>query len=308
VCISKSLSELLTSGSKWGPSASVHCYRIGGALSKTQNHMSVAECELPFNIESVIALCEEDAEQPASRAEVAPNRPLLTANTDLLDGVSIFHAKLWGQCIFSTLPPQDTVNKRPTGHNTVFRVFFGQVKREVSPSQMCWLIHRVCGVVPIHVESRTSGCYYAYASNQMDSRAMRNMHKRVLFDSEGVWIARDAERSVVLNDYVVDTRDSFPPHLPKDTIVVEEPRPQKKRRNNATEKQTTQNSVNMVNHAQPNPPPQYGDGSAVSPFHTDVRMLPFQQMVMQPHAVIAPMQPMFLNPTPIWLPHHLPMK
>ncbi|CCW60999.1 unnamed protein product [Phytomonas sp. EM1] len=88
------------------------------------------------------------------------------------------------------------------------------------------MIHRVSGACASHLEWRGAGCYILYCRSEADLALVRGIHKRVLFDVGGVWLARTAEEIDALCEYVALEAPvlSRKAHLPRDSMVVEEHR------------------------------------------------------------------------------------
>ena len=103
-------------------------------------------------------------------------------------------------------------------------LFIGQVRFETTPAELLWLIHRTCGACASHLESRGAGCYLLYCRSEADLTLVRSLHKRILFDIGGVWLARTADEVDALCEYVaLDAAVlSKKARLPRDSMVVEE--------------------------------------------------------------------------------------
>ncbi|KPI88021.1 hypothetical protein ABL78_2897 [Leptomonas seymouri] len=103
-------------------------------------------------------------------------------------------------------------------------LFIGQVRFETTPAELLWLIHRTCGACASHLESRGAGCYLLYCRSEADLTLVRSLHKRILFDIGGVWLARTADEVDALCEHVaLDAAVlSKKARLPRDSMVVEE--------------------------------------------------------------------------------------
>eukprot|EP00796_Vickermania_ingenoplastis_P008738 gene8738-6144_t len=136
----------------------------------------------------------------------------------------VVHRALQSKCRFiafpSSLPP---VNHSNTGQVDL-ALFIGQVRFETSPAELIWLIHRTCGACASHLESRGAGCYLLYLKSQADLVLVRSLHKRILFDIGGVWLARSPEEVDALCEYVAVEAPALSKkaRLPRDSMVVEE--------------------------------------------------------------------------------------
>ncbi|GET89716.1 hypothetical protein, conserved [Leishmania tarentolae] len=103
-------------------------------------------------------------------------------------------------------------------------VFIGQVRFETTAEELLWLVHRTCGACASHLESRGAGCYLLYCKSEADLTLVRSLHKRVLFDVGGVWLARTADEVDAMCEYIALDAPllSKKARLPRDSMVVEE--------------------------------------------------------------------------------------
>ncbi|KAG5501418.1 hypothetical protein JKF63_03231 [Porcisia hertigi] len=103
-------------------------------------------------------------------------------------------------------------------------LFIGQVRFETTAAELLWLVHRTCGACPSHLESRGAGCYLLYCKSEADLTLVRSLHKRVLFDIGGVWLARTANEVDTMCEYIALDAPliSKRARLPRDSMVVEE--------------------------------------------------------------------------------------
>ncbi|KAG5475299.1 hypothetical protein LSCM1_03412 [Leishmania martiniquensis] len=112
-----------------------------------------------------------------------------------------------------------------SGENTLpMALFIGQVRFETTSAELLWLVHRTCGACASHLESRGAGCYLLYCKSEADLRLVRSLHKRVLFDIGGVWLARTASEVDAMCEYIALDAPllSKKARLPRDSMVVEE--------------------------------------------------------------------------------------
>lgn len=138
---------------------------------------------------------------------------------------SVVHRGLQSKCRFIAFPPQLPPHHYPSGgQNEQLALFIGQVRFETTASELIWLIHRSCGACASYLEGRGAGCYLVFLKSQADLVLVRGLHKRILFDVGGVWIARTPEEVDDLCEYisVVAPPLSKKAHLPRDSMVVEE--------------------------------------------------------------------------------------
>lgn len=105
-------------------------------------------------------------------------------------------------------------------------LFIGQVRFEMSAGELHWLLKRLCGVHTLKIEPRGLGCFCVVAKSSEDSDALLALHRRLLFDHQGVWYARTADESAVLESYVATTASRLPrrSRLPRDAMIVERQR------------------------------------------------------------------------------------
>lgn len=115
------------------------------------------------------------------------------------------------------------VSKSKTNEAT-HALFIGQVRFETTPAELIWLVQRTTGACASHLESRGAGCYLLYCKSEADLQLVRCLHKRVLFDVGGVWLARTAEEIDALCEHIaLDAAVlSRKARLPRDSMVVED--------------------------------------------------------------------------------------
>jgi hypothetical protein len=174
---------------------------------------------------------------PTNSDDSSPGHPTPLQNPviapSLFSGTEHGYA-LGGRLEFLVPPrikPVDAVDPRISGHC----LFVGHLKFETAPADIRWLLKRLCGVTALSAEVRGSGCCMVHLATEADEDAVRTLNGRVLFDHDGVWFANDAAATSVLADYVdvvLPRRLHASKHgrqrpslrLPRDTLVVEEPR------------------------------------------------------------------------------------
>jgi hypothetical protein len=68
------------------------------------------------------------------------------------------------------------------------------------------------------------GCFLAYFRTEEDVAAVKELHKHLLFDHNGIWYAKNQAQFAELQFYVETCLSMYPRGfmLPKDTIVVED--------------------------------------------------------------------------------------
>jgi hypothetical protein len=124
------------------------------------------------------------------------------------------------------VPPTLTAVDRATPSN-VRALFLGHMRFETTVAEVRWLLYTTASVVAAKAEPRGNGCFVVYLANDEEMTAVRQLHKRLLFDHHGVWYARTAEEAAHMNEYVEHTLANTRRRrlrLPKDCMVVEEPR------------------------------------------------------------------------------------
>jgi len=154
---------------------------------------------------------------------------------------SQFAYRLSGRCRYMQLPAflfdegpcPSAMAPGPLG---LVRVFFGQATYYCTPRILRWVVQAVCGVhvkfVEVMKPAREEGGYqglpksffYLYVrSVEERDRIILTMHKRVLFDACGIWVAEDMEQAKEIASFVANERKTYCPSvpLPKGSVVVE---------------------------------------------------------------------------------------
>ena len=164
-------------------------------------------------------------------------------------------AHLDGRLEYIELPTLQAVD-HPTPDSAQI-LFLGHMRFETTGAELRWLIRRFAGVSVLKAESRGSGCFNVYLANEADAQKVRGLHKRMLFDHRGVWFARTPEETGFLADYVDHVLARMGKkrlRLPKDCMVVEEPRSRPQSRVNA-------GTPHAGGHHTPNASPHHPGGS-----------------------------------------------
>lgn len=113
------------------------------------------------------------------------------------------------------------LSRAPTQHPYELpTLFFGQLKYEVTPPQLAEIVEHFAGVKPLRVEYRPKGCAMLFLKSQDDAAAVMQLHKRLLFDYNGVWFAADDTQRFALEEAARVRLE----RLPNDCVSVEEPR------------------------------------------------------------------------------------
>jgi len=116
------------------------------------------------------------------------------------------------------------------------RVFLGQLPYYVTEMQLQWLCftfgggavlcdaERITKKQPQSAARLPTGCIHAFIHQRSLDALIAGMHKRLLVDDTGVWVARSYDEAVVLQDYVAMLKGDASmryPLRPYDTVVVQ---------------------------------------------------------------------------------------
>ena len=138
---------------------------------------------------------------------------------------------LLGRCRYIDFPsflfePLPYTAMAPDARGLV-RVFVGQTTYYTTPRSLLWVVYEVCHVIVRFVETmrvHPAGFLYLYVQTLEDrDRMILAMHKRVLFDAHGVWVAQDFEQATALAAFISSERRTIVPMvpLPRESMVVE---------------------------------------------------------------------------------------
>ena len=102
------------------------------------------------------------------------------------------HTQLLGHITYVPFPPADTLKPVQNGRETKHALFFGQLKFEASLELLVWLVEVLTDgeVRPVHLHRRGSGCAMVHFANKFQAHRLMALNETVLFDHQGVWIAR----------------------------------------------------------------------------------------------------------------------
>ena len=101
------------------------------------------------------------------------------------------------------------------------RLFVGQVRLEITASQLAGICHVLAGVTLIAAEPRGPGCFFAYVKKKADLSRVGKLHNAILFDNNGIWYAETADERRLLQEYTNGNRTNMKDaHLPRTTMVV----------------------------------------------------------------------------------------
>ena len=118
-----------------------------------------------------------------------------------------------------------------------FRLFIGQTAPYVSPVVLRWVLWTLSQCDPLQIQTMRSQpsapFMFCFVSTESEGvRVISHLHRKVLFDVCGVWIARNAEQHENLTHFVHSERSKFLPALPlpRGAMVVEMSRPDRNQR------------------------------------------------------------------------------
>lgn len=106
--------------------------------------------------------------------------------------------------------------------NRSHKVFIGHVKFEINADGLRWMVYMLTGVQAGKVEVRGMGCFMVFFASAEDVFRVRGLHKRVLFDTEGIWFAQNSAQEQLLHNYAQNVAPSVHAKLPKGLMVVDE--------------------------------------------------------------------------------------
>jgi len=139
--------------------------------------------------------------QDISRGE-SPSGPDTWANA--------LHTELMGQVNYVPYPEKDNraafTNCRK---DQLQRLFIGQLPYDASPMQVQWIVYQATGKEVFLSEKiqkwtgnrQSKGCVHTYCYHEDTDLIINFLHRRVLVDDTGVWIAADAEQHELLEAY-----------------------------------------------------------------------------------------------------------
>jgi hypothetical protein len=184
--------------------------------------------------------------RPTSQAAPAPAADIV-ATADFQQDRSQYssppqgtvHHQLWGHVGFHAYPTQafippahdDFADPRETG---TVRIFLGQLPYAVTPMQVHWIAYYFAGGTVLHeVEAivkrypngtrQPAGCVHATVSRTGFDAMLAGIHKRILFDDTGVWLAGTPPEEAALEAYLSTAwRQMRFKTLPHSPVVVQE--------------------------------------------------------------------------------------
>jgi len=149
------------------------------------------------------------------------------------------HVSLWGRVSFAPFPGeafQTPMEAIPRPDEPLVRVFLGQLPYFITDMELNWMTCVLGGgyivVNSERIMKRQSGgdrlptgCIHAYATRDAAATLAANMHKRMLVDDTGVWIAHSDDELHALSAYIAEMKSDKSkrvPGRPYDSIVVQE--------------------------------------------------------------------------------------
>jgi hypothetical protein len=170
---------------------------------------------------------------PVPNYEEAP--PTYAPTYGLPEGT--LHLELWGRVPFVPYPSTEFVAPPPPmPKSDMVRVFLGQLPYQVTDMQLQWLCYMFGNGGAVYFPERImkrdekkdmrlpTGCIHAYCDPAILEALALGMHKKILVDDTGVWVAQDDFQQQELRDYSAflkaDPRRRVP-NRPYDTVVVQ---------------------------------------------------------------------------------------
>jgi len=153
---------------------------------------------------AVVFHCDHHSSRSESPAGPAED------NTTFFDNT--LHQELIGQVNFEAFPPFDTchaVPALPFSKNDCIRLFIGQIPYGTPAKQVEWMVLMATGQRVYFTETiqrwtgarSPKGCAHTYCLPQDKEAILQTLHRRVLVDDSGIWIAADEVQHSILEDY-----------------------------------------------------------------------------------------------------------
>lgn len=160
----------------------------------------------PYNLETAVSYDELPGDTPSSRSESPAAGCVL---------MGALHHRLAGLVNFEPFPAVS--REAPMVHfgkESCCRLFVGQIPYGAPASQIEWMVHvatgcRVYFTEPIHrwTSSRSpKGCAHTYCLPGDVNTIVQLLHRRMLVDDCGVWIAADGEQQQSLEEYCAELK------------------------------------------------------------------------------------------------------
>ena len=138
---------------------------------------------------------------------------------------------LLGKCRYIHFPsfifePSTYTSMAPDVHALV-RLFVNQTASYTTPRVLRWVVYEVCHVIVRFVETmpkKPTAYFFLHVRTVEDrDRIILAMHKRVLFDAHGVWVAQDFQQAVAMAAFIAGERKVTVPMvpLPRESMVVD---------------------------------------------------------------------------------------
>ena len=196
--------------------------------AESSNNINIWYNPYAFSATNTAVLSEDEGSEVSSLpsfASLVVSSGHSTATPGIVLGScppNTFHHALWNQMELIRLPQSAPVDMFVPV--TPYSLFIGQVRFETTAAELRWIIHRVSNVLLGNVEQRGHGCFVVYFRSAEDLEAVRQLHKRILFDHKGVWFAKTQQEVEVLLDYGMRVLPFLPrwSHLPRDCMTAED--------------------------------------------------------------------------------------
>lgn len=131
-------------------------------------------------------------------------------------------AHLQGKAEYLEMPNHGAEITQAAQWHRSHKVFVGHVKFEINADGLRWLIYMLTGVQAGKVEVRGMGCFMVFFATAEEVFRVRGLHKRVLFDTVGVWFAQSQVQEEQLHHYAANVAPTVHAKLPKGLMVVDE--------------------------------------------------------------------------------------
>ncbi len=150
------------------------------------------------------ALGDDEAPHSISRSESPAGRAESPAFGATL------HRSLAGHVNFEPFPPCSRANPRLRfDKHCCSRLFVGQIPYATPPAEVEWMVFAATGRRAYFTETiqrwtgsrAPKGCAHTYCLPADAAHIVRHLHRRMLVDDTGVWIAADAQQCAALGEY-----------------------------------------------------------------------------------------------------------
>jgi len=209
-----------SASSQSGHSNTVAAYNAGTSPSTSGYNSSCATTPVPPGGASVHSA---GSGQGGNYPNFAPRAPIVAS--------PVHAARLTGKAEYLEFPQQGAEITTAAQWKREHKVFIGHVKFELSADGLRWLVYMLTGVQAGKVEVRGMGCFMVFFGSADEVFRVRGLHKRVLFDTTGIWFAQDQDQEQALHHYAEHVAPSVHAKLPKGLMVVDEETSRRRSRN-----------------------------------------------------------------------------